>query len=99
MKNKLSQWTAAVAASLPLLSAAQATPQLSYRSAFADFRPYQDVPLADWRAANDAVAPAPRSASTAANSAAPGSAPAAAPGHHMHQMPAQPQHHRHGGTR
>jgi hypothetical protein len=36
---------------------AQATaPQLSYQSAFADYKPYKDIPLANWPAVNDAVA-------------------------------------------
>ena len=53
-------------ACLPLLAAAQASPnqapkaapQLAYRSAFADYKPYKDEPPADWRKVNDAVAPA-----------------------------------------
>ncbi len=32
------------------------TPQLQYRSAFADYKPYRDVPVANWRALNDALA-------------------------------------------
>ena len=31
-------------------------PEISYRSAFADYRPYQEEPLADWRALNEDVA-------------------------------------------
>ena len=33
-------------------------PQLTYRSAFADYKPYKDEPPADWRKVNEAVAPA-----------------------------------------
>ena len=32
-------------------------PQLTYRSAFADYKPYKDEPPADWRKVNEAVAP------------------------------------------
>ena len=32
-----------------------ATSDLNYRSAFADYKPYQDIKPGDWRAANDAV--------------------------------------------
>jgi hypothetical protein len=56
----------ALSACLPLLAAAQvapkaapkAAPQLTYRSAFADYKPYKEEPPADWRKVNDAVAPA-----------------------------------------
>lgn len=71
MKNKLAAWGVALAACVPLLATAQgaktespkAAPQLSYRSAFADYKPYKDAPLADWRAVNDTVAGAPGGAS------------------------------------
>lgn len=39
----------------PARTDATSTP-LQYRSAFADYEPYKDVPLANWRAVNDAVA-------------------------------------------
>lgn len=56
---------------MPLLAAAQATtneapkaaPPLTYRSAFADYKPYKDAPLANWRQVNDTVAGAPGGAS------------------------------------
>ncbi len=56
-----------MAACMPLLAAAQAAkteapkaaPPLSYRSAFADYKPYKDAPLANWRQVNDTVAIAP----------------------------------------
>jgi hypothetical protein len=38
-------------------------PQLTYRSAFADYKPYKDEPPADWRKVNEAVAPAKGGAS------------------------------------
>ena len=67
MKNNLAAWGVALAVYLPLLAAAQAAktesptaaPQLTYRSAFADYKPYKDAPLADWREVNDKVAGAP----------------------------------------
>ena len=71
MKNNLLALGAALAACAPLLAAAQAarpeppkaTPQLTYQSAFADYKPYKEAPLANWRALNDAVAGAPGGAS------------------------------------
>jgi hypothetical protein len=36
-------------------SAATTTPQLTYESAFQDYRPHEDVPVADWRQVNDTV--------------------------------------------
>jgi hypothetical protein len=66
MKKNLPAWGVAMASCLPLLAAAQAAkteapkaaPQLTYRSAFADYKPYQDTPLANWREVNDTVAQA-----------------------------------------
>jgi hypothetical protein len=46
----------AVALAMPLLAFGQpsaSTPP--YQSAFADYKPYQDVPAGNWRALNDAV--------------------------------------------
>ena len=50
----------AVALAMPLLALAQSpasappsSPQ--FRSAFADYKPYQDIPAGNWRALNDAV--------------------------------------------
>ncbi|WP_428418592.1 hypothetical protein [Methylibium sp.] len=71
MKSNLLAWGVALAACMPLLAAAQAAkteapkaaPQLTYRSAFADYKPYKDAPLADWRQVNDTVAGAPGGAS------------------------------------
>ena len=36
-------------------SAATTTSQLTYKSVFQDYRPYADVPVADWRQVNDVV--------------------------------------------
>jgi hypothetical protein len=54
---------AALAASTPILAVAQtssaespkAVPQLSYRSTFADYKPWEDSKPGDWKALNDAV--------------------------------------------
>ena len=71
MKNNLLGWAAALAACVPLLATAQdakteppkPTAQLTYRSAFADYKPYKDTPLATWRVLNDTVAGASGGAS------------------------------------
>ena len=64
MKNTFPSWVVAVAACMPVLGIAQtakvdaqgSAPQLSYQSAFADYKPYRDIPLANWRAVNAALA-------------------------------------------
>ncbi|MBI5255937.1 MAG: hypothetical protein HY855_05515 [Burkholderiales bacterium] len=64
MKHKLTAWGTALVACMPLQAAAQgaanpapkASPPLAYRSAFADYKPFQEVPLGNWRALNAAVA-------------------------------------------
>ena len=64
MKNTFPSWAVAVAACMPVPGIAQtakvdaqgSTPQLSYQSAFADYKPYRNIPLANWRAVNDALA-------------------------------------------
>ena len=71
---------------------------LQYRSAFADYRPCQDVKPADWRAVNDALLASEKSkAEHESHSAAP-QAEANAP-----QAPASSAthggHHSHGGAR
>ena len=71
MQNKLPAWGIALATCAPFLAGEQtdkseppkATPQLTYKSAFADYKPYQDAPLANWRALNDNVVGAPGGAS------------------------------------
>ena len=66
MKSKLHAWSIAVAMSLPMLAVAQASKPpslLNYRSAFGDYKPYQDLPVGNWRAVNDAVAGAAGGAS------------------------------------
>lgn len=67
MQNNQAAWAVVLAACVPLLATAQAakiespkpTPQLSYQSAFTDYKPYKDAPLANWRTLNDTVAGAP----------------------------------------
>ena len=63
MTSNLTARGIALTACLPLLAAAQAmqteapaAPPLRYSSAFADYKPYADPPLANWRAVNDTVA-------------------------------------------
>jgi len=67
MKNSLKRLAPAVALCVPFAVLAQTAasgpgtagalaPQLTYRSAFADYKPWQDTKAGDWRAMNDAVA-------------------------------------------
>ena len=71
MNNNLRGWGVAMASCLSLLASAQTAktetpklaPQLTYRSAFADYKPYRDAPLANWREVNDTVARASGGAS------------------------------------
>jgi hypothetical protein len=95
--------------------AAATDPQLSYRSAFADYQPYQDVPLADWHRVNAVVGDAAGSAGSAGSGGSAGHAghgsddtaatPAAdaAPPAGDTQAPPPPRHHHghggHGGAR
>lgn len=107
MNNPCSRLAAALALCLPLPATAQSgppdaadpkapAPALRYRSAFADYKPWQDTQPGNWRALNDALAPTPASAAgrgpAAALPADKASAPAAA-GHHGQHM------HMHGGRR
>lgn len=104
--NKLVHgWAPALALCLPLGVPAQsastpaevssaATPALRYRSAFSDYKPWQDIQPGNWRQLNDAlVAPSAGQAGAHAGHATPapsGATPAvpaqAAPhgGHSMH---------------
>ena len=71
MKNNSPVWAMALAACAPLFATAQdakteppsAAPALVYRSAFADYKPYKDAPLANWRELNATVAGAPSGSS------------------------------------
>jgi hypothetical protein len=114
MKIKLRAWGVAMATCLPLLAAAQAAkteapkavPQLTYRSAFADYRPYRDVPLANWPEVDDIVAGVPGGACGHAGHGMGGmkglempTAPAAAASAPMQMktMPTHDGHHKQGG--
>lgn len=63
MKNKTSWVAVAALIGLPPMAAAQADPAdpaapapvLEYRSAFSDYKPWQEIEPADWRAVNDTV--------------------------------------------
>lgn len=83
MKKKTSWVAMAAVMGLPLLAVAQANPAdpgaaappMGYRSAFSDYKPWQDIKPADWRVVNDAVREA---AATGGGHAGHGAAPAAA---------------------
>ena len=106
MKKHTSWLLAAIAIGLPLAAASEAhpaentsaVPALRYSSAFADYKPWQELEPGDWRAMNEALrAPGgghagdrpapPATAAKPANAdlAAPQVAPAAS-GHGAHQM-------------
>jgi hypothetical protein len=97
MKKKTSWVAVAALMGLPLMAAAQANPAdsgapapaLGYQSAFSDYKPWQEIKPADWRAVNDTVRDAAAKGGGhgghgASPAGAPASAPAAAP-------PAAPQ--------
>ena len=108
MNNHSYRLSPAMALCLPLLASAQAgyadptdpkapAAPLRYTSAFADYKPWQDIKPGDWRVVNDNVRnPAAKAASHGQSSSAPAvAAPApgpkastpAMPGHGGHQMP------------
>lgn len=115
MKNTLPAWGIAMSACLPLLTAAQAAknealkaaPQLTYQSAFADYKPYKDEPPANWRKVNDAVAQAPGGASGHAghgtggmkgmDAPSPAVAASSASAKPQTNMPMRGDQHKHGG--
>lgn len=80
MKNHFHAPGFAMAALLALVATAarpQPPPvatQLSYRSAFADYKPYKEPALANWREVNDTVARTPGGGSGLAATPAPGPA-------------------------
>lgn len=107
----------ALALGLPMLVLAQgrgdpADPKaparaLTHASAFADYRPFQDIPPGDWRRLNDALSGPALKRGDPGTSAAPAVAPAASvPAHRMpmqdmpmHPAPPEnlgkPDHHQH----
>lgn len=100
MKMRTSWVAGAALMGLPLVATAQAdpadpsavaaTPVLQYQSAFSDYKPWQDIQLADWRAVNDTVRDA-KPGGTTAQDAAPSraapapQAPSGHPGHGAHK--------------
>jgi len=100
----------AIAFTMPQFVAALAAPetpaaataglQLPFQSAFADYKPYEDVPVADWREVNETVKKAaekgdghaghgsqePPADEDKAPAAASGPSPAAREGHTGHSM-------------
>lgn len=87
MKKKTVGVAVAVLMGLPLMAAAQANPAdpgagapaLEYKSAFSDYKPWQDIKPADWRAVNDTVRDAAaKSGGHGGHGPAPGTAPAPA---------------------
>ncbi len=64
MQNNLLAWGVTLSACMPLPAIShaadpeppKAATQLTYQSAFADYKPYKDAQPANWRALNDTVA-------------------------------------------
>ena len=109
MHHHLHRLAPALALCLPLLAVAQdrrsdpadpraPAPALRYSSAFADYKPWQDIKPADWRAVNDQLRGA---AGGAAHAGHAGPAPAAATGPQPAAKPSPPAtsgaHGGHGG--
>ncbi|MES2226802.1 MAG: hypothetical protein V4540_03415 [Pseudomonadota bacterium] len=113
MKNNLPAWGIALAVCVPFLAiaqtvnteAAKAPAQLSYQSAFVDYKPYKEAPLADWRELNASVAGAPGGTSGHAGHSMGGMkgmempAAAAAPASAPMRMKSMPMHDGHQNTR
>ena len=99
MKNNLPAWGFALAACVPFLAVAQpanteppkATPQLTYQSVFADYKPWQDTKPGNWKAMNDAVGKSGGHGMAmpigAASAPAPAASKPAMTDHSGHQMP------------
>ena len=101
MRNSTLSWVAGLFACAPMLVVAQPveatrpTAPLKYSSAFADYKPFQDLEPGNWRALNDAVgAAALKHGGSASPSASPSGSPpsTAAPkaGMPMHDMKSMP---------
>ena len=117
MYDFLGRLATALTLSLPMLAFAQQTgepadtkasaPSLRYRSAFADYKPWQEIRPGDWRQLNDNLRPeagaagghAGHGAPVSAASQAPASAPAPAPKASPPATPAQQGQPMHGGKR
>ena len=115
MNNLLNRLAPAVVLGLPLLAIAQqssdptddkAAAQVRYQSAFADYKPWQDIKPGDWRQLNDNVRPtfgaagghAGQGIATPAASES-ASAPSPTPKASAPAMPAHEDHQMHGGKR
>lgn len=106
MHHCLKRLAAAIALGLPLWVTAQGrtdpaeskapTRVLAHRSAFADYKPFQDLAPGDWRRLNDVVGRAAlKSGSMATEPSSPPAAPtASAPAASLPMAP-MPGHHRH----
>lgn len=101
MKNFLPWLAPTVALSLPLGGLAQPSsdaqtatpsPQLSYQSAFSDYKPWTDIKAGDWRRLNDDVGKAPGGSGHVSGAAPASHAPGQMPGH---AMPMNPGHQGH----
>jgi hypothetical protein len=113
MTHFLHRLAPALALSLPLLAGAQGVAEprntkagtpLRYPSAFADYKPYSDADLGNWRALNDAVGAAALkqgghaghgASVTPSAASAPAPAAAASAAQPVRQTP--PMHHSHHG--
>lgn len=101
MKTILSFGLAAgVSGLLPIAAAqpvASASPPLRYDSAFADYKPWQDIAPLEWRKVNDAVREAASRGGHAGHGSA--AAPAAANSASAPSPKPEPAHGHHGGTK
>lgn len=87
MNKKISRVAAAALMGLPLMALAQAdpadpaarAPALAYQSAFADYKPWQEIQPADWRAVNDTVRDAKPAGAAGSGAAGSGTAGSGAP--------------------
>jgi len=70
---------------------------LRYQSAFADYKPWQDLEPGNWKQLNDNLAPAPGTGSNAGHRSAEPAAPATAPKPSAPAAPAHQEHHMYGG--
>lgn len=97
MRKSTLLWVAGIHACAPMLALAQpteptrTTAQLKYISAFADYKPFQDLELGNWRSLNDTVGAAvakPGAQSSQPSQTSPAVTPKASmPAHDMKSMP------------
>jgi hypothetical protein len=106
MNNLFRRPALALVLCLPLAAPAQidakpaaggaSAPQLQYRSAFADYTPWQDIKPSDWRALNESVKGTGMAGHTM-SSMAPAAAPAAGSAASAPANPSHAGHPMHGG--